>query len=563
MFRHFPLIVLLFAAPFAFGATECEDGTAGDYPCHLVKLKTHFSADELTPGNGPADKILGVWGWERDVNRFRYLLVGRSSGTTVVRPDSTNIVGYLPTAGDGTGDRREIKTYSHYAFIVANIKNHGMQVLDLKKVMASRTKNLSAAAHYTGFGSAKGIAIDEQSGFAYILGADKFDGAPIFIDLSDPLHPKYAGHAADAKGARGAQCIRYYGPDPVYKDHQICFFTGGGGLTIIDVTQKRQPVLVSQVSYPKAVSAYQGWLTDNGHYFALSDDGDEQKFGGRTRTMIFDVSRLAAPKLVTQYKGTTHAIDHGLHINGPHIYESNYTSGLRIINIRDIEHPLETNYFDTHPEDNETAPHGASSNYPFTGNGLVAVTDTENGLFVLKPHLLLPDDGTIDLALSESGGGYDMTPGTRFGVVFDIVSNTAAPAHNVVLQAPIPTDIKNPAANASQGSCDIKGGNLVCRFGKIAGGSSAEARLLVTPTACGNYKFPGSVSSDRPDPDTSDNRAKLTVGIGRGVSGTLPCERKHESKNTIDDSGGGGSFGPLMLLLLCVPLLARGRQRRR
>ncbi|SVD28973.1 uncharacterized protein METZ01_LOCUS381827, partial [marine metagenome] len=67
------------------------------------------------------------------------------------------------------------------------------------------------------------------------------------------------------------------------------------------------------------------------------------------------------------------------------MYQSNYQSGLRVLDISDPENPQEIGYFDTVPYgDNSAGMGGSWSNYPFFESGIVIVTSGREGLFVLK-----------------------------------------------------------------------------------------------------------------------------------------------------------------------------------
>ena len=69
------------------------------------------------------------------------------------------------------------------------------------------------------------------------------------------------------------------------------------------------------------------------------------------------------------------------------MYESNYLSGLRILDITDRLHPKAAGFFDTVPVGADAPDFGGSwGNYPFFPSGLVAVTSMKEGLFVLKAH---------------------------------------------------------------------------------------------------------------------------------------------------------------------------------
>ena len=49
------------------------------------------------------------------------------------------------------------------------------------------------------------------------------------------------------------------------------------------------------------------------------------------------------------------AIDHNLYVKGDTMYQSNYTSGLRVLDITDPVEPEEVGFFDTVPFGDETA----------------------------------------------------------------------------------------------------------------------------------------------------------------------------------------------------------------
>ncbi|MYG50182.1 MAG: choice-of-anchor B family protein, partial [Gemmatimonadales bacterium] len=127
--------------------------------------------------------------------------------------------------------------------------------------------------------------------------------------------------------------------------------------------------------------AHQGWLTDDHRYFYMNDEGDEpQGLVEGTRTLVWDVTDLDDPVLVTEYIAETTATDHNLYVVGDLMYQSNYSAGFRVLDISDPENPVEIGFFDTSPYQG-----GASwSNYPYFESGTIAVTGTGDGLFLLR-----------------------------------------------------------------------------------------------------------------------------------------------------------------------------------
>ena len=105
-----------------------------------------------------------------------------------------------------------------------------------------------------------------------------------------------------------------------------------------------------------------------------------------TRTLIWDVTDLDDPVLLTEYFGPTKATDHNLYVKGNLVYQANYDSGLRIVDITDIAQPREVGFFDTvpHGADEPSFRLGAWSVYPYFESGVIVVSSGGEGLFVLR-----------------------------------------------------------------------------------------------------------------------------------------------------------------------------------
>ncbi len=64
---------------------------------------------------------------------------------------------------------------------------------------------------------------------------------------------------------------------------------------------------------------------------------------------MWDVEDLEDSILVSEYITDSTATDHNLHIVGDLMYQSNYRSGLRVVDISDRENLEELGFFDTVP----------------------------------------------------------------------------------------------------------------------------------------------------------------------------------------------------------------------
>ena len=185
------------AEPIGAMAT-CEDGMAGDYACGSVDLVAHVPVEGFGSRRGN-----DIWGWTDPETGIEYALVGLDDGTAFVSladPMAPAVLGKLPTATESS-TWRDIKTYANHAFIVSEAPNHGMQIFDLRHLRgleADSSRTFEPDAHYRGVSNAHNLVMDEESGFAYIVGTTSVGeglpdacGSPGFhaVDVHDPSTP--------------------------------------------------------------------------------------------------------------------------------------------------------------------------------------------------------------------------------------------------------------------------------------------------------------------------------------------------------------------------------------
>lgn len=384
------------------GEVTCQSGKAGAFGCSQVDLLSFLPVSAL--GGKRGIMLNDLWGWTDPQTGREIAIVGRNDGTVfvdVTNPTNPVYLGDLPlTAGATPNLWRDMKVYQNHVFIVADGAGaHGMQVFDLTQLRNVRVAPVTfqVTAHYSGIHSAHNIAINEETGFAYpignSMGGETCGGGLHMVNIQDPHNPTFAGCWADtATGmaktgyTHDAQCVIYRGPDAQYQGREVCFNASETAVGIADVTDKAAPKRVASASYPNVAYTHQGWLTPDHRYFLLDDELDE--FGGavpRTRTLVWDVTDLDDPVVLTEFLGTTAATDHNLYIKDRYVYQSNYVAGLRILDIADPRNPVEVGYFDTVPFGADVPGFAGSwSNYPFFKSGTIIVTSMREGLFVLK-----------------------------------------------------------------------------------------------------------------------------------------------------------------------------------
>ncbi|KAL2163233.1 hypothetical protein VTH06DRAFT_5289 [Thermothelomyces fergusii] len=402
---------------------RCVGGVAGKgaaaYRCRNVDLHGFLSHEDL----GSAAKAGNdVWGWTAPDGR-EFGIVGQRDGVAfveVTRNGNLVYLGRLDTQTTVTS-WRDIKVIGHHAYIGAESDDHGLQIFDLTKLLAVRpwwnpffwrprtfSTERDLTAHFAGFGASHNIVAHEEANMIYAVGGRSganarnttCAGGMFMVDVSDPARPFSPGCVPHDGYVHDAQCVVYAGPADKYRGREICFNFNEDTLTIMDLTDKAAPAVVSRTPYHGASYAHQGWLVDESQTFLLLDDELDERDGadpaadGHTTTYIFNVTDLENPINTGIYKSPVRSIDHNQYVVKGLTYQANYGSGLRIVDVSGVElDPTggnfeEVGFFDCHPEDDEAGGEvaflGTWSVYPFFKSGYILLNSIERGIFSLK-----------------------------------------------------------------------------------------------------------------------------------------------------------------------------------
>ena len=380
---------------------DCTAGMAGEFPCANVDLLSMMSVADL--GGARGVQLSGIWGWTDPETGREYALVGRVDGTAFVdvsNPTQPRYLGDLPlTTGANPSWWREIKTYRNYMLVSADGAGaHGVQIFDLTQLRdVQQPRSFTATVTYKRVNSVHNIVVNEESGFAYAVGSssggETCGGGLHMFDIRDPLNPQFAGCFADPQTGRAntgythdALCVVYRGPDQDYQNREICVGANETMLSIADVTDKRNPKVVSRTAYPKVGYLHQGWFTKDARYFFMNDELDEVSgLVTNTRTLIWDLGDLDDPQMVKEFMHPSQASDHNLYIKDDLMYQSHYKAGVRLVDVSDPLDPKEVGYFDTAPSaPDKPGFDGSWGNYPYFKSGTWIASSVNEGLFVLK-----------------------------------------------------------------------------------------------------------------------------------------------------------------------------------
>jgi len=600
MRREIAMLVLLAAPLAAFahdanhevvgghlsGLVTCSAGVADGFPCSRINLLSWLDLSEL--GGGRANDI---WGWVDPVTAREYVLVGRVAGTTfvdVTDPQAPVVLGYLlahpdivaasrsaravdsastsaakrescntddgheGACGEAGSTWRDIKVYGDHAYIVSEQSGAGLQVFDLTQLrgLSGPPVFFAETAFVGNFSTAHNVAVNEDSGFLYVVGASRASGGLVIYDLSTPSSPTWVADYAGDGYTHDVQCVDYHGPDTDYTGHEVCFASNEDTLTILDVTNKNAISVIRRATYSGVSYSHQAWLSEDHSYLFSNDELDEYYGGGHTRTRIWDVRNLDGVRVTTAYDSPLWTIDHNNYVVGDYLFQANYTSGLRVLDISDPEYPWEVGFFDTYPDDDSVDFAGAWSNYPFLPSGIIAVSDIEGGLFLLQAQFLNGPLATADLSVDVGTQSIIVRVGDRVDRSFTVSNTSGADAPDV--QVTLSLDgISLASISSFDGSCDMDGDTARCSVGTLSVGEAVTVSYSYDAVSTGQAKVVAMVSGLVLDSLATNNRG----GFGFPVTGSSSSGGGGGGGG---DGGGGGS--PLLVLLAAAFL---GLRRRR
>lgn len=411
------LLITLLCSAVAFSQTPCESGMAGIYPCEDYDLLSNIPLSTFN-----ADSSNDSWGWTDPDTGKEYAIIGLRNGSAYVDisdPVNPIYLGKLlsPVLEEFRGNWHDVKVYNNHAYIVSEIDGHGMQIFDLTKLRNVANPPVQfqddGVYNFVG-GSAHNIAINEESGYAYLIGGNDYSGGPYFVNIQDPVNPVDEGGYSNDGYSHDAQVVTYSGPDADYQGAEIFVGSNEDRVVFVDVSDKGNPQNISSISYSNAEYTHQGWFTEDQKYFVVTDELDEVFNGNDIRLIILDVTDLDNPVEHMQYIGETTATDHNVYVKGDKIYLAAYRGGMRVLDISDIDNMniTEVGFFDTWPADDTASASigdpGAWNVYPFfeSGNLIISNFSDNGGLFVVRKSgtLSVPENERTQIAVFPNPG---------------------------------------------------------------------------------------------------------------------------------------------------------------
>jgi len=349
----------------------------GFYCCsnlNAQNLNTTFRAKMSFPGQ----TLANIWGYSgRDGKE--YALIGASKGIVIVdisNPDMPQQIVQIPGPDNLW---KEIKTYSHYAYIVSE-GGQGIQIVNLDSLPSA---NL-ASHFYSGDGvianqltKIHALHIDVTKGFLYAWGGNLFNGGAKIFDLKqDPYNPVYVAKYDNL----GYIHDGFVDNDTMYSGHIYA-----GQFAMVNMTNKNAPELLATQPTPGAFT-HNTWPSSDRRTIFTTDEVNNSFL------TAFDVSDPTDIKELDRIQSNpgSNSMVHNTYIYKNWAVTSWYKDGFTMVDVTRPDNLIQVGNYDTY-----SGSGGGSSGcwgvYPYFKSGTVIASNINapgNGpgeLFIITP----------------------------------------------------------------------------------------------------------------------------------------------------------------------------------
>lgn len=333
-----------------------------------------------------------------------YAIIGTGNGTAiynVTNPATTYQVGFI--AGP-TSLWREMKSYRNWLYIVTEGGGTGQ---GLQIVRMTNPEAPVLAATYTGsFIRSHTVSVDTSRAILICNGTRNASGLATglrVLSLANPEAPVEIG-VWPPGGAVPVSSSDYVHDSVPIGNLLYASSINSGIQRVLDFTNPAAPTQWVSWTYGGAFT-HNAWPDATGKWLYVTDEVNGEPL------KIFDITTVTSPTLANTISANPQAIVHNAHVNGTDLWLSNYTEGIRALDLSDPAHPAEWAYADSYA--------GASGGFfgvwevcPYFPSGTVIASDMQSGLYVYRPQR---DYGLVRVHVSLEGTAAARAAGASCG----------------------------------------------------------------------------------------------------------------------------------------------------
>ena len=334
-----------------------------------------------------------VWGlsWKGK----EYAAIGSSAGLHIIDVENCRQVAFK--AGRNASPfvyHRDVKTYKHYLYTVAQESEASLQVFDFSYLPDSL--HLVWESSSAELATAHSLFIDTNAGRLYastVAGTATGADALRIYSLANPELPVRTHRIGAPQGILS----------PVHtvfarRDTAFLSVSTYGYLVATFGQNDTFKIIGGMTSYPSQGYTHSSWVNDEG-YGVLADET------GGLPLKIIKTGTLPQVSVVSTFSPCTGdtCTPHNPFLVGNTAFISHYYQGLQIYDISNRNTAVRVGYYDTSPREALQSYGGAWGCYPYLPSKKVLVSDMQRGLFVLDASdaiaLSVPADLAMDLNL--------------------------------------------------------------------------------------------------------------------------------------------------------------------
>ena len=415
------------ALALAAGLAGAWAGAAGAAP---VTRNITFTANRNEypplPGASFDAGYSACWSYIHGDGR-EYAAIGATNGTAIYNvtdPYAVYRVAYVPGPNSPW---REMKSYRNWIYIVTEGSGAGtgLQIVRMTNpeapVLAATYTTNFVTAHTVSIDTARALLICNGTRNPLPGGGAQATGMRI-LSIANPEAPVEVGWWP---GGSLPVSSALYVHDCVPVGNRIFAASINSGIQrVLDFTNPAAVTEIRSWTYPGAFT-HNCWPDSSGEWLYVTDEVNGEPL------KIFRIADVMNPVETNGITSNPQAIVHNAHVKGRELYLSNYTEGIRILDLEDPAHPAEFGWADSYP--------GPSGGYggvwevcPFFPSGTVIASDMQTGLYVYRP---VRDYGIVR-AVVDSGPGLPVA-----GASVHLVTQgdtLVTPADGIVQFAPGP-----------------------------------------------------------------------------------------------------------------------------